>query len=165
MNNTILDLKELLSGYRIVIEQHHIDFFDREYKRFCKTRFNADSLVLEYDLLYRGYVSKPHHIAHDIQFGHIKPDFKEIYGIYHNIYGDGGKYKWMCECASQGLVTHYIPFKVANRDRMQDRKEKRLYKVGDGLIIEPIEISESVQYLKRAVKSQRDNCDRYIIVG
>lgn len=172
MITTIKEITDLLTEYRIVIDQDHVNFCEQEFNRFALTRYNADSLVLEYDLIRNGYGKPPTHKAHDIQFGNIRPDFKEIFGRYHNFYKvkiNGfweSKLPWMYKCASEGLVTHYAPYRVINRDRMAERKAKRIYQVGDELIISLAEFAEAKPYLKRAVRSQRTEPheDRYIIV-
>lgn len=171
MITTVEEIKNLLTDYKIIIDQDHIDFCDQAFDEFTKTRYNADSLVLEYDLIRNGYGKAPTHKAHDIQFGDILPDFKEIFGRYHNFYKSKhngvweSKLPWMYKCADEGLVTHYAPYRIVNRDRMAERYAKRIYQIGDELVIRLAELTEAKQYLKRAVKSQRPlPDDRYIIV-
>ena len=148
--------------YTIKVEQHHIDFLDNEYQNFCKSRTHADSLIFEYDLEYNGFGDKAIHKAHDIRFGNILPDFKEIHKTYHNI-ETTKKLKWMRKCVIDGLVTHYIPFKVINRNRHEEFMQNIIYKLGDYLQIQVMGIYEARSYLKTANKSIREPDGWYIL--
>lgn len=148
------------SIYTIKVEQHHIDFLDRQ--TWCKSRFHADSLIFEYDILYNKLGTEAVHKGHDVIFGDMLTDFKEIFSKWHNINTDEN-YKWLKKCVIEEHVTHYAPYQVINRDRNKDRRENRIYQVEDILHIEVFEFEEARSYIKRASKSIRDNCAYYII--
>ena len=168
--------------YPIKLEQHHIDFADSQ--TWCKSRTHADCLIFEYDLITKGYMLKPKpdltkctieevrngtkYIpmkSHDGQFGNpptMCVDFKEIIGTYHNIY-EKGKLDWMRTEAIEGNLTHFVPYKVINRDRLNDFRNNRLYKVGETLEIQVMEIAPARPYLKRRQFSIREGCYCYIM--
>jgi len=147
------EVYDLINNYEITVEQHHIDYMQNEWETWpgYSNRRNCDSLLLEYDLQYRGLVDRPTHIAHDfIKYIYnpqrrLKVDLKEI-GKWHNI--DEGKLHWMKSCVSARDVTHYLTYRARGRDKT------RLYICGDKVTIEAIEIREAREYLKRANRSQ-----------
>ena len=147
--------------YIITIDQRHVDFANSQ--TWCRTRFNADSLIFEHDLQRNNYGHKPFHKGHDIIFGNdILLDFKEIFSRWHNI-KTHRSYKWLVDCTTDGLVTHYAPYQVINRDRNKDKRENRYYQVGDVLEIQVMEIAEARSYLKRKQKSNWKDYAYYII--
>ena len=146
--------------YIITIDQKHVDFANSQ--TWCKSRFHADSLMFENDLLRNNYGKPPFHKGHDIIFGNnLLPDFKEIFSHWHNI-NTQESYDWLKKCVMAKYVTHYVPYQVINRDRNKDKRENRYYQVGDVLQIQVMEIAEARSYLKRAQKSIRNNCEYYI---
>ena len=164
--NTFTEILEFFKKpYIINLEQHHIDFADSQ--NWSKSRKHADCLMFEYDLITKGHMLKPMPgiKSHDGIWGNpptIFPDFKEIFTKYHNIESQG-KLDWMrCE-AIEGNTTHFVPYKVINGDRLNEFLVDRLYKVGETLEIQVMEIAPARSYLKRRQFSKRDNCYCYII--
>ena len=143
-DNIMQEVFNMIDNHKITVEQHHIDYMENEWKKgYASNRRNCDSLLLEYDLIYKGLVTKPTHIAHDFIQNSFKIDLKEI-GKWHNI----NKLSWMTSCVSAGNVTHYLTYRTKGRDKT------RLYRCGDKVTIEAIEIREAREYLKRANRSQ-----------
>ena len=160
-SNTYTKICDFFSNiYTIEVQQHHIDFANKQ--TWCKSRFHADSLIFEYDILYKKLGSQPYHRGHDVIFGDMLTDFKEIFSRWHNINTEAN-YEWLRKCVIEKSVTHYAPYQVINRDRNADRRENRIYQLGDILEIEVYEFEEARSYLKRAARSMRENCAYYII--
>jgi len=147
IKDNIMDvIFNLIDNHKIIVEQHHIDYIVNEYKKgYASNRRNCDSLLLEYDLIYKGLVDSPTHKAHDFIQNGLKVDLKEI-GKWHNI--NEGKLNWMKQCTVSGDVTHYLTYRARGRDK------SRLYVCGDKVTIEAIEIREAREYLSRANRSQ-----------
>ena len=148
--------------YTINIQQHHVDFADQQAREWCKSRFHADSLIFEYDILHNKLGNRPTHKGHDVIFGTMLVDFKEIFSHWHNI-NTKDNYNWLVKCTVEKDVTHYAPYEVINRDRIADFRTNRTYQVGDTLHIQVFELTEARSYLKRKVVSIRDDCAYYII--
>lgn len=138
------EIFNMIDNHKITVEQHHIDYIENEWnKGYASSRKNCDSLLLEYDLIYKGLVDKPTHIGHDIIKRGFKIDLKEI-NKWHNI----NKLPWLVRCTEDGDVTHYSTYRVKGRDKT------RLYICGDELSFEAVEICPAKEYLKRASRSQ-----------
>ena len=146
--------------YTINIQQHHVDFANQQ--TWCKSRFHADSLIFEYDMLHNKLGSPPFDKGHDVIFGPMLVDFKEIFSNWHNI-NTRDHYEWLVKCVIEKNVTHYAPYQIINRDRLNDAHTNRIYQVGDTLHIQVFEITEARSYLKRKVESILDDCVYYII--
>jgi hypothetical protein len=145
--------------YPIVVNEEHIKRLRA--LTFAQTETHADSCILEIDLEMKGLGDKPTDIAHDIQFGSILPDLKEIHATYHNIKTQS-KFNWHKKCYDEGLVTDFMPFKVINRDRQKEFADRYVYNVGDLLIIKVFEITNCIKYLKRKSFSMREDCYVYV---
>ena len=163
--NTCTEICNLLKNYKITVTKEHIDLLDASYDEFCKSRTHADSLLLEIDLILKGYLEKPNHKGHDGQFGdklQFKPDFKEIHKQYHNFYSEK-TYEWIMENIVTGNTTHFVPYKIVNRDRGKEFDEKYVYQEGDDVVVQMIEFTEARKYIKRSTLSKRSGCYKYVI--
>lgn len=145
-DNIMDEIFNLINNHKITVEQHHLDYIENEFKKnYADKRINCDSLLLEYDLIFKGLVDKPINYKHDFITNGLKVDVKEI-DKWHNI--NDGKLDWMKQCMRSGDVTHYLTYRARGRDK------SRLYVCGDKVTIEAIEIREAKEYLSRANRSQ-----------